>query len=460
MFVLLKEILSAFPGIEVPKEQQGISVSGKGNLSSWFEVTDLAAASIASAGLMLSRFAEPSSNPPLKTDDLIQVDQRLASFWFGMTLRPMGWELPPAWDPIAGDYRTKDGWIRLHTNAPLHRFAALSVLGQYNDRAALESIVAKWEADNLEAAIVEANGCAAVMRDLTTWAQHPQGLAVSQEPLIIWASHGEREKKALSTDPKRPLAGIKVLDLTRVLAGPVAGRFLAAYGADVLRIDPPIWEEAGIIPEVTLGKRCAGLNLNNTDDRQIFESLLAEADVFLHGYRPEALSNLGYDRETLRKINPDIIDVSLNAYGWSGPWSNRRGFDSLVQMSSGIAEYGMRKSGANKPVPLPVQALDHAAGYLLASAVLHALNENRLSGKILSARLSLARVAHLLVQSKRSTLSEGLSPETPADIASKIEETSWGPAQRVKFPLAIKGIPSTWSYPASALRSSAPVWLG
>ncbi|MEH6629588.1 MAG: CoA transferase [Halopseudomonas aestusnigri] len=460
MFVPLKEILSAFPAIETPIEQQGISVSGIGNLPSWFEVTDLAVASIASAGLMLSKFAEPSFSPTIKTDDLIIVDQRLASFWFGMTLRPRGWELPPAWDPVAGDYRTKDGWIRLHTNAPLHRSAALSVLGQHNDRAALEPVVAKWEANDLEAAIVEANGCAAVMRDINTWARHPQGLAVSQEPLIIWENQGETEKKALCINQERPLSGVKVLDLTRVLAGPVAGRFLAAYGADVLRIDPPIWEEAGIIPEVTLGKRCAGLNLKEADDRIIFESLLAEADVLLHGYRPEALSNLGYDREALHKINPGIIDVSLNAYGWSGPWSNRRGFDSLVQMSSGIAEYGMRKSGANKPVPLPVQALDHAAGYLLASAVLHALNEKKLTGKILSARLSLARVAHLLIQTKRLTLSEGLSLETPKDLSTEIEKTSWGPALRVKFPLAMKGIPSAWSYPAASLRSSAPTWLG
>ncbi|WP_419903129.1 CoA transferase [Kiloniella sp.] len=460
MRVLLKEILSAFPGIDITKEQQGISVSGQGDLPSWFEATDLASASIASAGLMLSRFAEPFSTQTQMKDELIQVDRRLASFWFGMTLRPTGWELPPAWDPIAGDYRTKEGWIRLHTNAPLHRIAALSVLGQHNDRAALEPIVAKWEANDLEAAIVNANGCAATMRDLASWARHPQGLAVSQEPLIIWKDHGEAERQPHNIDPKRPLSGIKILDLTRVLAGPVAGRFLAAYGADVLRIDPPVWEEAGIIPEVTLGKRCAGLNLKETEDRLIFETLLADADVLLHGYRPEALINLGYDRKTLRKINPGIVDVSLNAYGWSGPWSNRRGFDSLVQMSSGIAEYGMHKSNADKPVPLPVQALDHAAGYLLASAVLHALKENQTSGKVFSAQLSLARVAHLLSQTKRSTLSEGLSAETRTDIASKIEETSWGPALRVKFPLTIKGVPSAWDYPASTLRSSPPIWMG
>ncbi|MFD2204732.1 CoA transferase [Kiloniella antarctica] len=460
MVVLLEEILSAFPGIDIPKERQSISITGRGSLPSWFEVTDLAASSMASTGLMLSRFTDtPPSIRLQTTDNRIQIDQRLASFWFDMTLRPKAWKLAPAWDPIAGDYRAKDGWIRLHTNAPLHRAAALSVLGHYKDRATLEPVVARWNADDLETAIVQANGCAATMRSIEDWGQHPQGIAVSQEPLIIWETHGIAKRKACKLAQKRPLANIKVLDLTRILAGPVAGRFLAAYGADVLRIDPPAWEEAGIIPEVTLGKRCAGLNLKNPDDRQIFENLIVEADVLLHGYRPEALNNLGYDRETLRTINPSIIDVSLNAYGWSGPWSHRRGFDSLVQMSSGIADYGMHKSETYKPTPLPVQALDHATGYLLASAVLYALNEIKISGKALSARLSLARVAHLLCQSKRTTLSGGLQPETLADISPKIEETSWGPAHRIKFPLTLRNIPSSWNYPASDLRSSAPVWL-
>ncbi len=465
MLSLFEEILSGFPpslpNANPAKGQQAVSTTGQDDLPSWFAVTDLAVGSIATAGLMLARFVETSLNTPALpiTNGSIIVDRRLASFWFGMTLRPIDWEIPPAWDPIAGDYRTKDGWIRLHTNAPLHRKAALSVLGQYNDRAALESIVAKWSADELEDAIMEANGCAATMRDLVSWEQHPQGHAVSQDPLIIWNNHGTVDVKRHNPQPTRPLSGIKVLDLTRVLAGPVAGRFLAAYGADVLRIDPPIWEEPGVIPEVTLGKRCAELDLKDKNDRTIFEKLLSEADVLLHGYRPQALIGLGYDPETLRSINPGIIDVSLNAYGWSGPWSNRRGFDSLVQMSCGIADFGMAMSDADKPVPLPVQALDHATGYLLAGAILHSLREYRQTGKVLSARLSLARVAHLLCQTQRPILSKGLHPETPEDISPEIEKTSWGLAQRIKFPLTIEGIPSFWNYPASALRSSQPVWL-
>lgn len=450
----LKEIAAAFPDAENSLDPSTLTIAGKGDLPSWFEVTDLAAASMGLAGLMVARLARPTRDEAPR----VTADRRLASFWFGMTLRPQGWELPPVWDPIAGDYRTKDGWIRLHTNAPHHRAAALSVLGNHNERDALAPHVAKWEADDLEAAVVAAGGCAAAMRSLDDWAAHPQGAAVLQEPLIHWQAHEGRDRHPQAATPERPLAGVKVLDLTRVLAGPVAGRFLAAYGAELLRIDPPSWNEPGVIPEVTVGKRCAGLDLKRREDREIFDSLLAEADVLLHGYRPDALAGLGYDAEALRRLNPRLIDVSLNAYGWSGPWAARRGFDSLVQMSSGIAAYGMEMSGADKPQPLPVQALDHATGYLMAAAVLHALHERNTTGRMLSAKLSLASTARLLSTTKLSSRHKGMIAETDDDIDPTIEKTSWGSAQRIRFPVAITGADAAWDYPASDLRTAAASW--
>ena len=428
--------------------------SGTGDLPSWFAVSDLAAASIGAAGIMLAQYASSRSG----ARPTVTVDRRLASLWFGMTLRPEGWQLPSPWDPVAGDYRTRDGWIRLHTNAPHHREAALSILGKPADRTALEPAVEKWDADDLEAAIVEAGGCAATMRGLAEWQDHPQGASVVKEPLIDWRTFDPVDAPLREVRDVRPLAGIKVLDLTRVLAGPVAGRFLAAYGANVLRIDPPDWDEPGVIPEVTLGKRCAELDLKTRENRAVFERLLAGADILLHGYRPGALAGLGFDPDTMRRINPGLIDVSLNAYGWSGPWSGRRGFDSLVQMSSGIADYGMRMSGAVKPVPLPVQALDHATGYLIAAAALHALDQNNATGQVLSARLSLARTAHLLSASRRTDTGKGFEPETEEDIDPGIEETDWGPARRVRFPLDIAGMAPSWDYPAGALRSSIADW--
>ena len=194
-----------------------------------------------------------------------------------------------------------------------------------------------------------------------------------------------------------PYSGVRVLDLTRVIAGPVGTRFLAAYGADVLRIDPPGFAEVpALLPETTAGKRTAALDLTAAAGRAAFESLVATADVLVTGLRADALARLGYDDAALAALNPALIVASLDAYGWDGPWRDRRGFDSLVQMSSGIAAAGAAATGADHPVPLPVQALDHACGYLVAAAVGRALTRRLTESAVSRIRLSLIGTANLL----------------------------------------------------------------
>lgn len=317
----------------------------------------------------------------------------------------------------------------------------------------------KWQGDELEQAIVSQGGCAAAMRSLADWQQHPQGQAVQAEPLVHLKTIHQQVVTETNIDPQRPLKGLRVLDLTRVLAGPVASRFLAAYGAEVLRIDPLDWDEPAAVQEVTLGKRCARMDLRDPVQLMPFKQLLAECDVLLHGYRPGALDSLGLGETVRCEINPGAIDVSLNAYGWSGPWRERRGFDSLVQMSAGLAHQGMVVAGADKPVSLPVQALDHATGYLLAAAVIHGLIQRRDHGQIIQAQLSLARTGGLLVSRGHDNHAETMAVETGADVEQQIEATSWGSAQRVKFPLSIQGCPAYWDYPASRLGSSPARWL-
>src|SRR5471030_808599 len=249
-----------------------------------------------------------------------------ASLWFSTTLQPQGWELPPVWDAIAGDYATVDGWIRLHTNAPAHRKVVEAVLGHHADRQMMAKTVKTWRKRELEQAIVVAGGCAAEMRSAQAWQEHIQGKSVAQEPLFQRSLFPSQSQPAWPVTRQRPLQGIRVLDLTRIIAGPVATRFLAGFGADVLRIDPFGWEEPSQEPDVTLGKRCARLNLHNPQDRHTFEQRLREADVIVHGYRAGALHKLGYTSEQRRLLSPGLVDVCLNAYGWSGPWRERRGF--------------------------------------------------------------------------------------------------------------------------------------
>ena len=436
-------------------EPGGLFFDVDGALPSTFAVTDLASTAIAAAALALAKWIEYHTDRWPR----VCVDRRLASFWFRSSLRPDGWSLPGPWDPIAGDYASADGWIRLHTNAPHHRAAAEHVLGGRSDRPAIAAAVARWSSDELEAAIVDAGGCAAAMRTVALWRAHPHGRAVANEPLIEHVETEPAPQTASTFDAARPLAGIRVLDLTRVLAGPVASRFLAGYGAQVLRIDPPSWNEPGVVPEVTLGKRCARLDLTSNDDRDRFESLLKDADVMLHGYRAEALERLGYGDAVRRRLRPGLVDVRLNAYGWTGPWRDRRGFDSLVQMSAGIADAGMRWQKADHPVPLPAQALDHATGYLMAAAAVRGITARFATGRGTQAWLSLARTAKLLVDNGEVASLPSLADETGADREAAIEHTPWGNAQRLRPPASIDGAPMRWDLPASDLGSASPHWL-
>lgn len=304
------------------------------------------------------------------------------------------------------------------------------------------------------------------MRGLVAWAAHPQGQAVQQEPLLAWQMHpqpGQPFSFSAGTwqpSAQRPLQGLRVLDLTRILAGPAATRWLAGHGAEVLRIDPPGWEEPGTVPEVTLGKRCARLDLRAPQDRVVFEQLLAGADVLVHGYRDGALEGLGFGAAWRRRLNPSLIDVSLNAYGWRGPWQQRRGFDSLVQMSAGIADAGMHRLGRDRPTPLPLQALDHATGYLMAAAVVMALVRRMQGQGGSTVRASLARTAHLLAgHGVGDPDACPLAPVNGAeDFSAAIEATSWGAARRLRAPVEVAGAPMHWERAACALGTSAAAW--
>jgi len=430
-----------------------LSFTGEGALSSCFAATDLAAGSIGAAALAVSELMAAQGAPA----PAVATDRRLASLWFGFSVRPVGWSPARGWDPIAGDYPTKDGWIRLHTNAPHHRAAALRALGVPEEREAVAAAVAGWNKAELEAAVVAQGGCAAEMRSLVEWAEHPAGRAVAQEPLVHVELGAVGTPRPVAGAPGRPLAGLRVLDLTRVLAGPVATRFLAGYGAEVLRIDPPDWDEPVVLPEVTLGKRCAGLDLKTAAGRRRLEELLADADVFVHGYRADALERLGLGDARRRELAPSLVDVRLNAYGWTGPWRERRGFDSLVQMSAGVADAGMRWKQADRPTPLPVQALDYATGFLMATAAVRGLTERITAGRASSWRVSLARTAAFLT-AQAAGVEDALAPQADDDLAAEVEQTGWGPARRLVPPAVVEGAPMRWAVPAGELRSSPAQW--
>ena len=432
-----------------PQPSVETSYSGRSHLQSCFNVSEMAVASLSAATSELAALTGGAQ---------VALDRSLTDQWFDMTVRPIGWTIPETWDPIAGDYRARNGWIRLHTNVPRHREASLSVPRVDADRERGAEAAARWDRFDLENAVIADGGCAAAMLSLDEWAAHPQGRSVATEPLIAWDQISIASPLPLPVDR---LAALRVLDLARVLARPVATRFLAGFGAQVLRVDPPGREEKGLEPEVTLGKSCAGLDLHTPADRTRFEELLRTASVLVHGYRPGALEVLGHGVDARRALNPALVDVTLSAYGGSGPWAGRRGFDSLVQMSSGLAAEGMRRGNAGKPVPLPVQALNHATGYLIATAVLHALRLRQASGRVMQARLSLARTAALLVSGGFASPQHARSAPGPDELLDEIlEDTHRGPAYRVAFPVKIDGRGPVWRHAAGPFRSGPALWPG
>ncbi|WP_442544137.1 CoA transferase [Arthrobacter sp. KN11-1C] len=424
-------------------------------LPSAFDVTGLATGAVAVATLAAEQFlaARRQSGPRAVT-----VDSResCAAFASERLFAPIGWTRPPLWDPIAGNYRAADAWIRLHTNYASHRAAVERVLGAH-DRDTVQAAVAGLRAEELETAIVEAGGCAAVMHNRGQWLASAPGMATADAlPMTVVErpSSGSGTPNAVG---QPPFDGVRVLDLTRVIAGPVCTKFLAGYGADVLRIDPPGFDEVpSLLPETTLGKRTAALDLTAPSDRAIFEELLAGADVLVSGLRADALKRLGYDDASLIAVNPGLIIASLDAYGWNGPWRNRRGFDSLVQMSCGIAYDGATAAGQAEPTPLPVQALDHATGWLLGAAVARALTRHFTHSVTARIQGSLIGTANLLYS--LTPPSDHLAIAAPKDFTLTATTTDWGPAQRVPLPGRIDGVPARWSQQAGPLGRHPATW--
>jgi CoA-transferase family III len=313
--------------------------------------------------------------------------------------RVNGQRAAPGFAPLSRFWPASDGWIRTHANYPWHETRLLSVLGVDADVDAVGAAIAKWDAAELEEAIFAANGCAAKVREPAAWDAHPHGTFIRNLRLLSLDRVGDmpaRQKPA----SRRAMDGVRVLDLTRVIAGPVCTRTLAAHGADVLRIDSPS------LPELdsqwidsTPGKRSASLDFTTDAGRSALERLLDRVDVVVSGYRPGALDPFGLGPVQLAREHPGVILVTLSAWGDRGPWGGRRGFDSLVQAASGIA--CVEAGDDPQPGVLPAQALDHATGYLAAAATMAALTRQAAEGGTWHARLSLAQTAAWLLRAPR-----------------------------------------------------------
>jgi crotonobetainyl-CoA:carnitine CoA-transferase CaiB-like acyl-CoA transferase len=371
-----------------------------------------------------------------------------------------GGPAPELWDKIAGLYRCGDGrWVRLHTNFPHHRDGVLRILQCEHDKAAVAQALTRWKAVEFEDTAAAAGLVVSAARSFAEWDQAPQGQAITRLPLLGIEKIADASPRPLSKGT-RPLSGIRVLDLTRIIAGPVCGLTLAAHGADVLLVTSPnLPSIAPLVIDTGRGKLSTQLDLTSDNDRTRFEALLRDADVIIQGYRPGGLERLGYGPDAVAQLRPGIVYVSLSAYGHRGPWAERRGFDSLVQTASGINLAEAEAAGSETPRPLPSQILDHATGYLMAFAAMAALLRQRQGGGSWHARLSLAQTGFWLRSLGRV---DGLSLKEPArdDVCDRLEESrsGFGTLSAVKHPAMLDKTPPHWTRPSVPLGTHPPVW--
>jgi len=443
-----------------PSALDAVTLTGEEpQLPSSFRVAAAAQASIAAAGLAAAQVWKLRSGQ----SQHVAVDMRhaIVECRSERYLRVDGKPPPPAWDAIAGIYRTRDQrFVRLHTNFRHHRDAVCRVLNCKPERDDVQAALMQCDGEAFETAAYTSGCVVAMMRSHEEWSELPHARALAELPLVSIEKIGEAAPRPWPGGD-RPLAGLRVLDLSRVIAGPVAGRTLAVHGADVLLISGP---DLPAIPWLTIdtgrGKLTSFVELKSEQGRDGLRDLLADADIFSQGYRPQALAALGFSPQDAARISPGIVYVSLSAYGHAGPWAERRGFDSLVQTATGFNHAEGQAAGVDGPKELPAQMLDHATGYLMAFGAMMAKARQSREGGSWHVQVSLARTGRWLWNLGRVAdgfKTEDLKGETVQPFIEEIP-SGFGPLRSVRHSAVLSKTPAFWARPAMPLGSHPAEW--
>jgi crotonobetainyl-CoA:carnitine CoA-transferase CaiB-like acyl-CoA transferase len=375
-------------------------------------------------------------------------------------LRINGEKPAPDPDNITGFYPLRDGrWMYLHCNFFNLRDANVGVLGVPPKRDAVEKAVATWDGIELENAIFEAGGACGFVRSEEEWRALPQAQTVARLPLLEIIKIGDAPPRSLP-EGDRPLSGVRVLDLTRVLAGPTCARTLAEHGADVLRVTREDLADMGWSDfDTSIGKLCTHIDLRNPSEAETMRELIRTCDVFSQSYRPGALAGRGYSPEALLAMRPGIVYVTLSAWGHEGPWRGRRGYDTVVQSANGMAY----RPNHERPQFLPVSAQDYVSGYLLAYGAMVALGRRAREGGSWFVRASLAGAGHFIREHGLfdPSVYENLPNELPADELRSLLMSHDSPIGRLTHlapVVQMSETPSRWTRPSVPRGYHRPVW--
>ncbi len=422
-----------------------------------FKVAEMAQATIAGAALAAAEFGTLRGGRPQSI--AVEREHALVEFHSELYLRVNGVPSGEIRDPLSRLFRTSDGWVRVHANFRHHRDGVLDLLECGNSLDEVSTALLRWRALDFEDEATARGLCVAALRSFEEWDRHPQAPHLRAQPLIAIEKIGEAPASA-PPPGQRPLSGIRVLDLTRIISGPVAARTLAAHGADVLHVTSP---DLPSIPALDVdtgrGKKACAIDLTQAGGRENLSRLLAKADVFLHSYRPGSLDRYGFSCEDVVRARPGIVYASLSAYGEDGPWGGKRGFDSLVQTATGFNAAEGDALSPGHPRALPVQALDHATGYIMTLGIIAALHARARLGGSWRVRASLARTALWLRSLGRST---EIGPRMPKrdeiDAWRQEAETPFGTLSFVGHSATMSETPPHWALPSVPLGYSPAAW--
>ncbi len=467
-------------GVGLPaKALHMAALHGSGQvLPSSFDVATAAQASIGAAGLAAAWLWQQRSGQRQQ----VLVDRHHATLEFSSYFAIDG-QVPALWDKLSGLYACggalgQPGWVRVHANFAHHRDAALRVAGlpegAHTTQDAVMQALQHWAAPDYEQAVFAAGGVAAAARSFAQWDAHPQALALVDQPLVAITpiAGGDAPARAWPAvqagssrhADDRPLSGLRVLDLTRILAGPVAGRCLAAHGADVLLVNGPHLPNIAAIADTSRGKLSALIDLRSDAGCTQLHGLAREAHVFLQGYRPGALAGRGFSAEALAQQHPGIVVGALSAYGERGPWAGWRGFDSLVQTCTGFNLAEAHAAGASKPQALPVQVLDYAAGHLLAFGIQAALWRQSTQGGSWQVQVSLAGVGRWLrAMGQDATGLTAVAPAPDPWLDDSVcgfgaGQSGTGTLRAIRHAALLSATPARWPRPSMPPGSHPPAW--
>ncbi|RFU35777.1 hypothetical protein B7463_g560, partial [Scytalidium lignicola] len=455
------------------------------HVPSSFKITHLAQSSVALTALSAALLRSLRDSVPVPTTT-VESEHATVEF-LSERLYSLGNKLTTGnYNPIGGLYPTSDGYIRVHDSFPHHRAGAKKLLGcpeNEEDRSKIAAGAKKWAAIDLETVAIDAGLAMAALRTYEQWDVLPQAQAVADFPILIRKIPDSKRESGLfqpslaaidaaAGGVQKCLQGLRVVEMSRVIATPVAGKTLAVHGADVLWVtSPKLPDLPARDRDLSRGKRTIQLDINDSDDRKTLDGLLETAHVFLQGFRPGALASRGLTADQLaQRSQQGIVCANLSAYGPSGPWHERRGFDSLVQTCSGIDVSEAEHYGdCQASKELPCQALDHASGYFLAAGINIALYKQATEGGSYEVNVSLAATAKYLrslgqFEGKSGFASKGYTKgyEPICAIPDKFFEkrdTEFGLLKAVKHSAQVEGVEVGWDLMPKALGSDEPKWV-